>query len=88
MATLGVMATMNVSLPDALKQFVDRQVAEHGYGTSSEYVRELLRREQQRQSLRAVLLEGAASPVVREARGEYFAELRARAAGRPKRTRK
>jgi antitoxin ParD1/3/4 len=82
------MATMNVSLPDALKQFVDRQVAEHGYGTSSEYVRELLRREQQRQSLRAVLLEGAASPVVREARGEDFAELRARAAGRPKRTRK
>jgi antitoxin ParD1/3/4 len=79
---------MNVSLPDALKQFVDRQVAEHGYGTSSEYVRELLRREQQRQSLRAVLLKGAASPVVREARGEYFTELRARAAGRPKRTRK
>lgn len=82
------MATMNVSLPDALKEFVDRQVAEHGYGTSSEYVRELLRREQHRQSLRSMLLEGAASPVVREARGEYFAELRTRAEGRRKRTRR
>lgn len=80
------MATMNVSLPDSLKDFVDRQVAEHGYGTSSEYVRELLRREQQRQALRTMLLEGAASPVVQEARADYFAELRARARGRRKRS--
>lgn len=82
------MATMNVSLPDSLKEFVDRQVAEHGYGTSSEYVRELLRREQQRQSLRSMLLQGAASPVAREARGDYFTELRARARGKPKPSRK
>jgi len=79
------MATMNISLPDALKDFVDRQVAEHGYGTSSEYVRELLRREQQRQALRSMLLEGASSPVVREARADYFVELRARARGSRKR---
>lgn len=31
------MATMNISLPDELKQFVDQQMAEHAYGSSSEY---------------------------------------------------
>ena len=30
------MSTMNISLPDSLKSFVDEQVASRGYGTSSE----------------------------------------------------
>ncbi|MCG5479428.1 MAG: type II toxin-antitoxin system ParD family antitoxin, partial [Ensifer alkalisoli] len=34
------MGTMNISLPDHLKSFVDEQVAGRGYGTSSEYIRE------------------------------------------------
>jgi putative addiction module CopG family antidote len=38
------MSTMNISLPDSLKAFVDEQVSQRGYGTSSEYVRELIRR--------------------------------------------
>ena len=33
------MSTMNISLPDGLKAFVDEQVSERGYGTVSEYVR-------------------------------------------------
>lgn len=40
------MSTMNISLPEALKAFVDRQVSERGYSTSSEYVRELIRKDQ------------------------------------------
>ena len=36
------MGTMNISLPDTLKSFVDEQVSQRGYGTSSEYVRELI----------------------------------------------
>lgn len=40
---------MNVSLPEPLKMWVDSQVADGGYGTASEYVRQLLRNEQQRQ---------------------------------------
>jgi putative addiction module CopG family antidote len=36
------MGTMNISLPDQLKSFVDEQVKERGYGTSSEYVRDLI----------------------------------------------
>ena len=40
------MTTMNVSLPDALKAFVDDQIAKGGYSSASEYVRELIRRAQ------------------------------------------
>ena len=55
------MRTMNVSLPDSLKSFVDEQVSACGYSTSSEYVRQLIRKDQDRQRLRGLLLEGAAS---------------------------
>ena len=55
------MNTMNVSLPDALKSFVDEQVSARGYGTRSEYVRELIRKDQDRLQLRGLLLAGAAS---------------------------
>jgi antitoxin ParD1/3/4 len=70
------MATMNVSLPDDLKGFVDSQVSQGDYGSTSEYVRELIRRDQDRRQLRAALLEGARSPVVVNADTEYFASLR------------
>jgi antitoxin ParD1/3/4 len=52
---------MNISLPDALRRFVDEQVASGAYGTSSEYVRELIRRDQDRHRLRDVLLGGGRS---------------------------
>ena len=42
------MATMNISLPDKLKSYVDNRVAKDGYGTASEYFRELIRQDQQR----------------------------------------
>lgn len=42
------MSTMNISLPDTLKSFVDEQVSARGYGTSSEYVRELIRMDRER----------------------------------------
>jgi len=69
---------MNVSLPDALKEFVEAQVAEKGYGTSSEYVRELIRKERDRQHLRSLLLEGAQSAPGGRADGAYFDALRDR----------
>jgi antitoxin ParD1/3/4 len=67
---------MNISLPDALKSFVDAQVSERGFSTSSEYVRELIRREQERLQLRDVLLAGAASAPARPADSAYFERLR------------
>lgn len=70
------MSTMNISLPESLKSFVDEQVASRGYGTSSEYVRELIRRDQERQCLRGLLLEGAASAPASPADKAYFDGLR------------
>jgi antitoxin ParD1/3/4 len=70
------MSTMNISLPEALKSFVDRQVSGRGYGSSSEYIRELIRTDQDRQHLRALLLEGAASPPSLTADADYFGQLR------------
>ena len=72
------MGTMNISLPDALKAFVDEQVAEGGYGSSSEFVRELIRKEQDRQRLRRLLLEGAASEPTAPADAAWFEGLRRR----------
>lgn len=72
------MSTMNISLPDSLKAFVDEQVDQHGYGTSSEYVRELMRRDQDRLQLRNILLAGAESAVAATADAAYFATLRGR----------
>ena len=64
------MTTMNISLPDVMKEFIDAQVQERGYSTSSEYVRDLIRNDQVRQAeqrLAALMLEslesGPAIPV-------------------------
>jgi len=72
------MATMNISLPASLKSFVETQVADRGYSTSSEYVRELLRREQDRSRVKDLLSEGMISPQAGAADEEYFRELRGR----------
>jgi len=77
------MTTMNISLPEALKAYVDEQVSGRGYGTSSEYVRELIRKDQDRQRLRDLLLEGAGSANGTKADASYFDGLRARVRGRP-----
>jgi antitoxin ParD1/3/4 len=73
------MSTINISLPDSLKAFVEEQVAERGYTTNGEYVREVLRKEQERLHLRSIVLEGAASPPSAPADSAYFAALRGRA---------
>ena len=72
------MSTMNISLPEALKSFVDQQVSARGYSSSSEYVRELIRKDEDRQRLRALLLQGAASPPAVTADADYFGRLRDR----------
>lgn len=73
------MTTMNISLPDTLKAFVDQQVSSKAYGTSSEYVRELIRRDQDRVKLRDMLLAGAQAETTGVADETYFASLRAQA---------
>ena len=72
------MSGMNISLPEGLKDFVDRQVRSRGYSSSSEYVGELIRKDQDRQALRGSLLEGAASPPATTADADFFLGLRDR----------
>ena len=55
------MQSMNISLPEPLKQFVDGQIAEGRYSSVSEYMRELIRADEKRKAedrLEAMLLEG------------------------------
>ena len=70
------MSTMNVSLPDELKSFVDERVGLGGFGSTSEYIRDLIRRDQERERLRGLLLDGAASPPGPIADDSYFESLR------------
>ena len=73
------MATMNISLPDALRDFVEHQVSQRHYSTSSEYVRELIRKDQERVRLRGLLLAGLESEPTGPADPTYFDALRHRA---------
>ena len=75
---------MNISLPDGLKAFVDEQVSQRGYSTSSEYVRELIRRDQDRLQLRNLLLAGASSAPTAAVNEVYFEGLRERIRGTAK----
>jgi antitoxin ParD1/3/4 len=73
--------TMNVALPETLKEYVLQQVAAGGYSSASEYVRELIRSDQKRKAqerLEALLLEGLENGEARELTAEDWAELRHR----------
>lgn len=72
------MSTMNISLPDSLKSFVDEQVVQRGFGTSSEYIRELIRKDADRSYLRSLLLKGAGSAPAAPVDASYFTTLRER----------
>jgi antitoxin ParD1/3/4 len=72
------MGTMNISLPDSLNAFVDEQVEKRGYGTSSEYLLELIRKEQDAGHMRALLAKSATSPSVGLMNKEWFDSLRGR----------
>lgn len=76
------MATMNISLPDELKQFVDAQVAEHAYGSASEYLRELIRKQRDVEKLRQMLLDGANSGPATPMEPNFFDKMRERAHAR------
>jgi antitoxin ParD1/3/4 len=59
------MQSMNISLPDPLKQYVDGQISTGRYSSASEYVRELIRADEKRKAeaeLEVKLLEGLNSP--------------------------
>ncbi len=81
------MQTMNISLPDPLKDFVDHQIAEGRYSSVSEYIRELIRSDEKRKAearLSALLLEGLESEESELTRQD-FADIRKEAIAELKR---
>lgn len=78
------MSTMNISLPEGLKAFVDERVQAEGYGTSSEYVRELIRRDKDRKQFREHLLVGLRSGTEGPMDAAFFTTLRQRTNPVPK----
>lgn len=76
-------ATMNVSLTEPLKRFVDDEVREGGFASTSDYVRELIRERQRRKSedaLRALIAEGLGSGSAQPIGDDFFARQRQRIA--------
>ncbi len=61
------MATMNISLPDRMKDWVNSQTKSGRYGNASDYVRDLIRKDQERvakvHQLQALIDDGLASGI-------------------------
>src|SRR5262245_22797691 len=67
------MTTMNISLPEEMKAFIEGQMAQEGYASASEYLRALIRDAQKRRAKQALeaqfreaLESGPAAPMTRE----------------------
>lgn len=76
----AAMAQMNISIPDGLKAWVESRIAEGRYASVSDYVRDLVRRDQDSESelgwLNEAIAEGLASPPSDRSVGEIIAEHR------------
>ncbi len=85
--------SINISLPDAMRTYVEEQVASGGYSTVSEYFRELIRQDQKRKAnerLESMLLKGldsgTATPMSDRDWSEIRQTLRQRITKRPQET--
>ena len=85
------MNTMNIAIPKQLKSFVQRQVERRGYSSVSEYVRDLIRGDQERQAIATLEAEflkgldsGPATPMTQHDWQEIREEVRRRSAKRRK----
>ena len=78
---------MNISLPESMKAWIDEQVAAGGYGTASEFFRQLIREAQQqltREQIDAKLLEALESGRPIEVTDDYWEQKRQELAKRTK----
>lgn len=78
--------TMNIALTDTLRAWVAQRVGSGAYGNASEYVRDLIRKDQEalrRQALRALLEQGLASGPAEPFTAADWDELDAVANGEP-----
>jgi len=73
------MTSLNISLPESLREWIDAVVANGGYGNASEYLRELIREDRKRRDeerLEHLLLEGLESGAPVEVTPEFWKQLR------------
>jgi antitoxin ParD1/3/4 len=77
------MATMNVSLPDAMKEWVESQARSGRYGNASDYVRDLIRHDQERSDkvsrMQTLVDEALESGISEKSVGEILKQGRAAA---------
>jgi antitoxin ParD1/3/4 len=76
---------MSFALPDALRSYIELRVNSGQYGNTSEYLRELIRRDQEEQAkrrLRELIEEGLQSGLPRKLTPKVASELRQRALDR------
>ena len=77
------MATMNVSLPDDMKRWVEGRSRSGRYANASDYVRDLIRRDQERSdkilSMQMLVAEALESGVSEKSLDDILAEARRRA---------
>ena len=81
------MTNVNVSLPETLKEYIEEQVTYGGYGTTSEYLRELIREDKKRKAqerLESLLLEGLESGDAIPVTPEFWKDLWTRVDARKK----
>jgi antitoxin ParD1/3/4 len=75
------MKSMNISLPESMKDWVERQIATGNYASASDYVRDLIRDDREyrerREELIQALIEGEESGESDRTIEEIFAEARA-----------
>lgn len=77
---------MSFALPEMLREYVDRRVQSGQYGNASEYLRELIRRDQEEQAkrrLRELIEEGLTSGPGRALTPKRAAQLKKQALGNP-----
>lgn len=77
------MATVTISVPDPMKDWIDRQAKGGQYGGASDYIRDLVRQDQNRRAEREELIqalkEGEDSPTLKMTRTELHSEARKKA---------
>lgn len=74
------MAQMNVSVPDPMKDWCEAQVESGRYSTTSDYVRDLIRRDQETRMLQSAIDKGLASGISKRKLAEILEDARGRAA--------
>jgi antitoxin ParD1/3/4 len=73
LSKVAKLATLNVSLPDRLRSWIDSQVESGEYANASDYIRDLVRHDQrQREALQLALMEGEQSGLSERSVGDII----------------